>query len=414
MPHTIEPGLMRIFRYYTSVAMGYFAILWAYAVISAGWTRSTQLQLMGNFIAYFAIWGYLSWSPIQKRLKHIYLPIALIFITVFALIGSAAYLLDPGQADVNTIISRSWLWLPVLFVPLVLIAWQYGFPAVLAFTIFTNGMELIVLFVVVDRIDFETMTFLGVPFIRAFAFGIVGYIVNNLMETQRTQRRKLLQANTRMAQYASTLEQLAVSRERNRLAGELHDTVAHTLSGLAVNLEAIKTVLTENETEAHQMLDQALHTTRFGLDETRRALKALRAGPLEELGLCLAISRLVQLASERAAIPIEWNCPTEFSNLPTDVEQAIYRITQEALENIVRHANAHLAQVQLTCSDRQVDLYIYDDGIGIETKPHNQNDGFGLQGMHDRAAAVGAQLDVTSRPGSGTTIRFSWELFHAD
>lgn len=68
----------------------------------------------------------------------------------------------------------------------------------------------------------------------------------------------------------------------------------------------------------------------------------------------------------------------------------------------------------MTCSDRQVDLYIYDDGIGIETKPHNQNDGFGLQGMHDRAAAVGAQLDVTSRPGSGTTIRFSWELFHAD
>lgn len=412
MDRPIEPGLLGIFRYYTSVAMVYFAVMWVYAVISTGWTWTTQMQLLGNFAVYLGLWGYLSWEPFQQRLKSFYLPIALLAVTVFAMLGTLIYLVDPSQADVNTIITRSWLWLPVLFVPLVLIAWQYGFSAVLIFTIFTNGLELIVLLVVADRIDFETLTYIGVPFIRAFAFGMVGTIVNNLMETQRTQRAKLMEANARLAEYAGTLEQLAVSRERNRLAGELHDTVAHTLSGLAVNLEALKTVIPEKEAKAHQMLDHSLHTARFGLDETRRALKALRAGPLEELGLEKAISRLVKTASERAGIPIDWECPADLPTMPSMVEQALYRVAQEALENIVRHANASHASVQLRPSADQVHLRIKDDGVGISSDLSSQNEGFGLRGLRERAAAVGARLSVESHAGDGTEIHFSWERFN--
>lgn len=414
MNRPLEPGLLGIFRYYTGVAMVYFAILWVYAVISSGWTWTTQMQLLGNFSVYLALWGYLSWQPLQSKFKYFYLPIALLAVTVFAMLGTVVYLLDPRQADVNTIISRSWLWLPVLFVPLVLIAWQYGFRAVLAFTVFTNALELIVLLVVVDRIDFQTMTFIGVPFIRAFAFGMVGYIVNNLMDTQRMQRSKLMEANARLAEYASTLEQLAISRERNRLAGELHDTVAHTLSGLAVNLEALKTVIPDDQTKAHQMLDHSLHTARFGLDETRRALKALRAGPLEELGLTSAISRLVKAASERAGIPIDWHYPTNLPILPTIVEQALYRITQEALENIARHANASQASVLLTSAADKIKLEIRDDGIGISPDLSIQNEGFGLRGMRERAAAVGADLHVDGNLGKGTRILFLWERSNAN
>lgn len=413
MTRPIEPGLLRIFRYYTGVAMGYFAILWAYAFISSGWEWSTQVQFLANFGIYFALWGYLTWHPVERRLKNWYLPLGLLLATIFSVLGNFVYLLDPSKADMNFIINRSWLWLPVLFVPLVLIAWQYGFPAVLAFTVFTNGLELIVLLLVVDQISLETMPLIGVPFIRAFAFGIVGYIVNNLMNTQRLQRRKLLQANARLGQYASTLEQLATSRERNRLASELHDTVAHTLSGLAINLEAIKTVIPEDQPGVHEMLDHALHTTRFGLDETRRSLKALRAGPLEDMGLRLAVARLVQTAAERAAIPIEWICPDEFPLLAPDVEQAIYRITQEALENTIRHANASQAQVQLSFPDSHIDLIIRDNGIGFETQARTEN-GFGLRGLRERASAVGGQINVSSKPGQGTQIHFSWEQYNDD
>lgn len=412
MDHPIEPGLLRIFRYFTGVAMIYFALLWAYAVISTGWVWSTQVQLWGNFAVYLGVFGYLSWSRLEKRLKHLYLPLGLMIVTIFPVMSNFIYLLDPSQGDINNIISRSWLWLPVLFVPLVLIAWQYSFRAVLAFTIFTNGLELLVLLVVVQSINFQTITMLGVPFIRAFAFGIVGYIVRNLIETQRIQRRKLILANVRLGQYASTLEQLATSRERNRLATELHDTLAHTLSGLAVNLEAIKTILDPAQTEPQKMLDHSLHITRVGLDETRRALKALRAGPLADLGLCLALDGLVKSAADRAGLPIELSCPEDIPTLPIDVEQCIYRITQEALENIVRHANAAHAHVQLVITSSQVELTIRDDGSGFDATRPAPEDRYGLRGLRERASAVGAVLDVSSKPGSGTTIHFVWEQFN--
>ena len=86
-----------------------------------------------------------------------------------------------------------------------------------------------------DKFSYETLPLIGVPFIRAFAFGTVGYIVNILIETQRMQNQKLIQTNLRLNQYVNTLEQLATNRERNRLAAELHDTLAHTLSGLSIN-----------------------------------------------------------------------------------------------------------------------------------------------------------------------------------
>lgn len=321
------------------------------------------------------------------------------------------YLIDPSQANINTIISRSWLWLPVLLVPLVLIAWQYNFRAVLAYTIITNGLELIVLLVVIDKITVETLPILGVPFIRAFSFGVVGDIVCNLIDTQRLQKRRLIQANIKIGQAATTLEHLAVSRERNRLASELHDILAHTLSGLAVNLEAMKTLIEPDQTEVNAMLDRSLQATRLGLDETRRALKALHAQPLEELGLRLSTEYLVRDAAERAEIPINFIAPKQFPALPPDVEQSIYRITEEALENIVRHADAASAKVELSFTGNQLELTIQDDGHGFDPGAVDRNNRFGLRGMQQRASAVGAELEVNSQPEAGTTIHFVWEQY---
>lgn len=411
MRRTIEPGLLRIFRYFTNVALVYFAIMWVYAILSTGWVLALQVQMMVNVLVYLGLAGYLSWYSLERKLKQWYLPIALAMATIIPVLSNFIYIVDPSQANINNIISRSWLWLPVLLVPLVLIAWQYNFRAVLAFTILTNGLELIVLLVVIENITFETLPILGVPFIRAFSFGVVGDIVCNLIDTQRLQKRKLIQANIQIGQYASTLEHLAVSRERNRLATELHDILAHTLSGLAVNLEAIKTMVDPAQVDVSSMLDRSLQATRLGLDETRRALKALHAQPLEDLGLRLALNNLTKDAADRASIPIEFHAQDELPVLPPDLEQCVYRITQEALENIVRHADASSARVDISFPDNRLELLIQDNGVGFESSAVNKKDRFGLRGMQQRAAAVGADLEIDSQPGQGSIVHFVWERY---
>ena len=405
----IEPGLLRIFQYFTAVAVVYFAILWVYGMFESGFGESLKLQLWGNFVVYLGLFAYLNLPFLEKRLKNFYLPLGLAVSSIFPIAGNFMYLLDPQQVDLVSIINRSWIWLPILFVPLMLISWQYNFKAVLAFTIFTNGLELIVLLAGIDRLSYENLTLVSAPLIRAFAFGTVGYIVNTLSATQRAQNQKLIQTNLRLNQYVHTLEELATSRERNRLAGELHDTLAHTLSGLSINLEAIKTVVPSKNHEAQEMLDHSLKITRSGLDETRRVLKALRAGPLEALGLKQALANLTEEASLRKSIPISYTCPDQLPILPLEVEQNIYRITQEGLENILRHANASTAQVKLAANNGNLELDIQDNGSGFDPDHVKGEDKFGLQGLKERAAAIGGNLTVQSKQGEGTLIRFTWE-----
>lgn len=412
MKRPIEPGLLHLFRYFTGVSVIYFAIIWLYALSDAGWAQSMRFQLWGNFIVYLGLFGYLNWSWIEQRLKQLYLPFGLATAAIFPIIGNFAYLMGPDQSDIYTIISRSWIWLPILVVPLVLIAWQYSYKVVLFYTIFTNGLELIVLLAVIEKLTTETISLASVPLIRAFAFGIVGFIVNTLVRTQRKQNHKLLQTNLRLNQYVNTLELLATTRERSRLAAELHDTLAHTLSGLSINLEAIKTIVNPKQTEAQTMLDHSLVITRSGLDETRRVLKALRAGPLEDLGLKKALSNLVETASMRSTTSFTFTCPDELPVLPMDVEQSIYRIVQEGLENIVRHAKAENASVIMKVTTESLELMIQDDGIGFTSGLETLDNRFGLRGLHERASAVGGILKVESKPNNGTIIQFGWERFY--
>ena len=412
MKKTIEPGLLRIFRYFAGVAVVYFALLWGFTLFSAGWQKSVQFQFLGNFVVYFCLYGYLNLPIMEHRLKKLFLPLGLLVAAIFPVIGNFVYLIHPQQTDIFTIINRSWLWLPVLFVPLVLIAWQYNFKAVLVYIVFTNGLELIVLISVMENFTYETLPLISVPLIRAFAFGTVGYIVNILIETQRMQNQKLIQTNLRLNQYMNTLEQLATNRERNRLAAELHDTLAHTLSGLSINLEAIKTVVQPTQVEAQNMLDHSLNITRLGLNETRRVIKALRAGPLDDLGLKMALKTLAQATSARCSIPVSLNCPDQLPVLPMDVEQSVYRITQEGLENVVRHANASRAEVNVEVMADRLELTIHDDGVGFVPGQASNDEKFGLRGLQERAASIGGKLLVDSQPGSGTLVRFVWERFN--
>jgi signal transduction histidine kinase len=205
--------------------------------------------------------------------------------------------------------------------------------------------------------------------------------------------------------HAGTLESLTISRERNRVARELHDTLAHTLSGLTVQLEAARAYWAVDPARAQALLDKAQDSARQGLQETRHALTALRASPLEDLGLALALRNLAEAAAARANLDLELSLPDSLPLMPPDVEQCLYRVAQEAIANVIYHADARHMKVALCRQSDSLELVVQDDGMGFAPDATVPPGHFGLAGMRERARLVAGHLTVQSQGGAGTTVR---------
>ncbi|HPL81085.1 MAG TPA: sensor histidine kinase, partial [Anaerolineaceae bacterium] len=368
----------------------------------------SQMEYFIIVHAFLLVYLLIPW--LERQLKQYYLPIILVFYSVALVVGSVIYLYVPDRTIVD-FITNSYGLVPILIVPLVFIAWQYDRKHVLIYTAFTNVSDIAIAVVIAQGISLENLPILSMPIIRGFAFMMVGLVVNQLSDSSRKQKHRLLLANVQLSQYSNTLEHLATSRERNRLARELHDTTAHTLSGISVNLEALKTIAPEDNPEMQGMISTTLEAARNGLSDTRRALKDLRAQPLEDLGLELALRQLIDSVAERAGLKTNVNIDTPLPYLAPNIEQVFYRIAQESLENTARHANAYMVTVELHEEDGKLTMLIQDDGRGFNMNEVHGEGHFGLKGMHERALTIGAELTIESQLGGGTNVQLSWERF---
>lgn len=194
-----------------------------------------------------------------------------------------------------------------------------------------------------------------------------------------------------------------MSRERNRLARELHDTLAHSLTAISVSLETAKAYFDIDLNKSRDFIDKSLDATRKGADETRRALKALRSSSLEDMGLGLAIQRVAESAAARFHLNLTLDLKNPMPSLSPDVEQTIFRVAQEAIENVVNHSQAKNFSVHLE-SDVHTKLTIQDDGIGFNSKSKEPTGHFGLVGMYERAQLAGGKLKIESEKGKGTQV----------
>ena len=328
--------------------------------------------------------------------------------TISILIEGARNLTIPLESYEVSLVMASLQLVPMLFIPLVMVAWQYNFKAVVGYVAASTALDFAVFLFLLNRNESFIPVFseVGVLMTRILIFLVVGFLVSRMIVSQRLQRVELQRANQQLLGYAMTLEQLTTTRERNRLARELHDTLAHTLSGLAVQLAAIKTIWDKDETSARNKLDDAIKTTRSGLNETRRALKSLRASPLEDLGLCLAVQDLAKTAADRCGADLTIDIHEIPIEIPPDIRQAFYRAAQEALENIVRHSGAEHINLTINYSDDILMLQIQDDGIGFNPQDLD-SDTYGLPGLKERAELIGGRCVIDSRMGKGTTIQFT-------
>jgi two-component system, NarL family, sensor histidine kinase LiaS len=209
----------------------------------------------------------------------------------------------------------------------------------------------------------------------------------------------------RMAERLQTLlqtqQQLAALEERNRLARELHDTVKQQSFATLMQLRAARNLLDSEPAVARQHLAEAEELVKTSQQDLGRLITELRPAELEGQGLPVALRDLVNNWAQQTRIPATCQIQNE-RRLPLDVEQALYRVAQEALANVARHSRASAATVRLAYAPGAVTLVVSDNGVGFN--PAAAPAGFGLQSMQQRLSAVGGQLTVVSAPDSGATL----------
>jgi signal transduction histidine kinase len=196
----------------------------------------------------------------------------------------------------------------------------------------------------------------------------------------------------------------AVFEERERLAHEIHDTLAQSFAGIGYQLQAIHDEV-GNETELREHLDLATDLVRTSHDEARRSISALRSETVEKLGLLRALDECAARIANGGPIEVQLRNVGggDPGSIPPRVADALYRIGQEAIANAVRHADASKMVISLLHQSTAWQLLIEDDGRGFPSGQDSAN--FGIRGMGKRAESIGAALDIRSSPGAGTSVQ---------
>jgi signal transduction histidine kinase len=200
--------------------------------------------------------------------------------------------------------------------------------------------------------------------------------------------------------------QVAILEERNRLAREIHDALAQGLTGIIVQLEAMERLAQRRPEQALASLQRAKDLARRSLQEARRSVWGLRPRSLEDMTLTEALQARVEALREEAEVETSLGVSGSRRMLSPDVEINLFRIAQEAMVNIQRHAQATTMHVQLDFGHAHVRLVVEDNGVGLPAarKPSDDGGGLGLTSMRERAALLSGQMTVTSQPGEGTRV----------
>jgi signal transduction histidine kinase len=215
--------------------------------------------------------------------------------------------------------------------------------------------------------------------------------------------RRRVQAQTAVIQ--KQVQQTAALEERNRIARELHDTLAQGFAGTAFALEGIATNLDPEDRRLRPQIEMALRMVRHSLSEARRSVMNLRADALESRDLASALDETARKLIAGQEIELRTQIQPLTASLPPAVENNIFRIGVEAVTNALRHGKPHVIEVRLQSENASVELRVRDDGAGFDPANLSETGHFGVIGMRERARQMKADLEITTAPGSGCEVR---------
>lgn len=250
--------------------------------------------------------------------------------------------------------------------------------------------------------------FLNGFIISTAIFFVVVFSQFRLNEQQAREKaeelaKQLKVANHQLAEYASQVEELAATQERNRLAREIHDNLGHYLTIVNVQIEAAKVTFDSDPRRALDLLNKAQELTQKGLASVRESVSALRVSPVENRQLAEAISALIE-ETRAIGISTKFDIFGEPRTVHEKVALALYRAVQEGLTNVRKHAHASRVDVELDFSQPdKIRLSIRDDGTGaVDT-----SSGFGLVGIRERVHLLGGDCRIETQVGMGFCLEVS-------
>ena len=222
-----------------------------------------------------------------------------------------------------------------------------------------------------------------------------------LAETFGARAAVAVELSQRVARDAMRRVVQAQELERRRLARELHDETGQALTSILLGLKPLEEALAGQP--GREALAELREHVVSALQDVRRLAVELRPAVLDDFGLVPALERLTESFAEQSEIRVDFHSALGETRLPSDVETALYRVVQEALTNIVKHADAHSVSISITRRGSAVAAVIEDDGNGFDPRTVSK-DGIGLLGMRERLALIDGRLEVESRPRAGTTV----------
>lgn len=248
------------------------------------------------------------------------------------------------------------------------------------------------------------------PTIWMFLFTALGAIVLGVWITaiigQSMRRRQLIeQLEATRSELAAAERRAGILEERQRLAREIHDTLAQGFTSIVMHLEAAEQALPTDPGGVQKHIDKARQTARASLDQARRVVQDLRPDLLEQGSLPDAIDRAAARWRAETGLEVRTSVTGVPVPLPSDIEVTLLRAAQEALTNVRKHAQATEAQLTLSYMPDTVILDVQDNGVGLAgAEPSQFTGGYGLQAMRERASLCGGTVALESDPGEGTTV----------